>query len=96
METTKFTSLIQKITGRQLQIDTKDEILSFEKEYFVYITLPILGSTIGFKWKTPKSTEKFLRSFITAFTTKFTEPNPKCYDKTYGGKEYKWELKTET
>ena len=95
METNKFISLIQNITGRNLQIDTQDEILQFEKEYYVFIVLPITDRKICFKWVTPKTTDKFLRSFITSFTTKFIEPNPKAYDYNYGGIDYKWIDKTE-
>jgi len=88
MQTNKFTSLIQSITARNLKIDTTDEILQFEKEYFIYIILPITERKIYFKWVTPKTTDKFLRSFITAFTTKFFEPNPLSYSGRYGSK---WE-----
>mgnify|MGYP003609017569 CR=1 FL=1 len=88
METNKFISLIQNITGRNLQIDTQDEILQFEKEYYVFIVLPITDRKIYFKWVTPKTTDKFLRSFITSFTTKFFQPNPSNYNGRYGSK---WE-----
>jgi len=59
--------------------------------------LPITNRKIYFKWVTPKTDEKMLKSFITAFTTRYKEPNPRAYDwsaRTYGEKA-KWENKTE-
>lgn len=87
METLKFQSLIQKITGRDFIIDTADTEIKHEKEYKVYRVLPITGRTVVFYWKTAKSDERLLRSFITAFCNKYREPNPAAYDysaRTYG------------
>jgi len=97
MNTQNFQNLIQLVTGRDFLIDTTDESLATEKEYFVYRILPITNRKIYFKWVTPKTDEKMLKSFITAFTTRYKEPNPRAYDwsaRTYGEKA-KWENKTE-
>ena len=96
MKTTNFLSLINHITGRDFLIDTKDDELQFETEYYIYKILPLTERKVYFKWKTPKAEDKFLRSFITAYTTKYKEPNPSAYDwsaKTYGDKA-KWENKS--
>jgi hypothetical protein len=79
MKTNQFTKLIQIATGRDFQIATQDTDLINEKEYFIGRKLPVTGRVITFKWKTPKSEEKYLRSFVTAFTTKYREPNPGAY-----------------
>jgi hypothetical protein len=51
--------------------------------------LPLTKITVSFDWKTPKSEEKFLRSFITAFTSKYREPNPASYRADpYGAKDW--------
>jgi len=86
MNTNNFIKLIQNITNRNLQIDTLDTELQFEKDYFIYTVLPLTDRKIYFKWTTPKATDKFLRSFITAFTTKYKEPNPLVYNGRYGSK----------
>ena len=74
-----FTKLIQLATDRNIQILTQDTEVMLEKEYWVFRKLPITGKTVSFKWVTPKTEEKLLRSFITAFTTKYKEPNPEAY-----------------
>lgn len=79
MKTEQFTNLIQLATGRTFQIATEDQEFVNEKDYFVFRKLPITGKIISFKWTTPKTDEKYLRSFITAFTTKYREPNPAAY-----------------
>lgn len=90
MKKDNFEQLIRVITGRDFIIQTNESILLEQSEYYIYKTLPILGSKIGFIFKTPKKIESFLRSFITQFTSKFKEPNPAAYDYKYGGKEYRW------
>lgn len=90
-----FQALIQKITGRDFVIDTTDAEIVNGKEYCIYRILPATKHNVRFYWKAAKTDEKLLRSFITAFTAKYREPNPDCYNYTYGGKEYKWELKTD-
>lgn len=95
MKVDNFQNLIQLVTGRDFTINTKDVDIQFEKEYTIFRKLPITDRTILFTWKTPKAEDKMLRSFITAFTSKYREPDPKTYDYNYGGKEYKWEEKTE-
>jgi hypothetical protein len=94
MKTENFNQLIQLVTGRDLQVITHDQELIFDHEYMVGRKLPLTGRTICFKWKTPKSDEKILRSFVTAFTSKYKEPNPKSYDYVYAGKQYTWAEKT--
>lgn len=88
MKTENFTQLISAITGRAFSISARTdwrntapagETLEHEKTYFVGMTLPITGITVGFDWKTPKADEKMLRSFISAFTSKYREPNPATY-----------------
>lgn len=95
METFKFQKLIESITGRDFKINTKDAELQPEKEYKIFRVLPIHKMTISFNWKTPKTNEKFLKSFITAFCNKYKEPNPEAYNRTYNGTVYKWEDKTD-
>jgi hypothetical protein len=95
MQTANFQNLIQLITGRPFIIETSDLDLRFETEYFIYRVLPVTKRKIYFKWKSPKSEDKFLRSFITAFTTKYREPNPASYNYEYGGKYYTWDEKTD-
>jgi len=95
METLNFEKLIQEITGRDFIIDTQDQNLIQEKEYYVYRILPITKRKIGFNWKVAKTEEKVLRSFITSFATKYREPDPSTYNYNYGGKEYTWEGNTE-
>ena len=95
MKKDNFEQLIRVITGRNLIIKTSDDILKENSEYFIYKELPITKSYTGFIFKTPKKIESFLRTFITQFTSKFREPNPKAYNYTYGGKEYKWSNLTE-
>jgi len=79
MRKDKFQSLIQLVTQRDFTINTHDEELKHEKEYCIYRTLPITKIEVSFKWKTPKTDDKMLRSFITAFTTKYREPAPRSY-----------------
>lgn len=95
MTTSNFQNLIQLITGRDFIIKTDDMELQFEMEYYIYRILPFTGRSVSFVWKSPKADEKMLRSFITAFTSKYREPNPTAYNHFYGGKEYRWEWKTE-
>lgn len=95
METKNFEKLVQSITGRELIIDTQDSEIIGGKEYRIYKVLPITQGTVSFKWKAALTDEKMLRSFITAFTTKYKEPDPKCYNKVYGGVTYTWDAKTE-
>ena len=90
METLKFQNLIQQVTGRPFIIKTDDKEIINGKDYIIYYKTPILDITAGFKWKAATTDEKLLRSLITAFCSKYREPNPKSYDYTYGGKEYKW------
>jgi len=102
MKTEHFQSLIQAITGRPFEIHIRtswrdsrkaDSELMPETRYFVCYTLPLTGICVGFDWDSPKSDEKFLRSFITAFSKKYLEPSPAAYDDTsLGGK--KWEDRT--
>lgn len=97
METGKFNTLIQKITGRELVIDTTDPEITHGKEYNIYKVLPITRRSVSFTWKTASIDERLLRSFITAFCSKYREPNPAAYDysaKTYG-ERYLWANKTE-
>lgn len=95
MTTTNFQNLIRLITGREFVINTVDVELQFEKEYPIYRVLPLTRRSASFTWKTPKAEDKMLRSFITAFTSKYREPNPATYDYNYGGKEYRWDWKTD-
>jgi len=95
MKTENFQKLIQAITGRDFIINTNDEELILEKEYWVYRTLPITNKDVGFYFITPKVEEKLLKVFITSFINKYFEPNPQAYNKTYGGIKYTWEEKTE-
>lgn len=95
MKTSNFINLINEITNRNFLINTQSENLETETLYFVYKILPITGRKIGFDWITPKTKDKFLRSFITAFTSKFKEPNPEAYNEIYGGIKYSWNAKTE-
>lgn len=95
MTTSNFQNLIQLITGRDFIIKTNNTELQFETEYCIYRTLPATGRSVSFIWKTPKAEDKMLRSFITAFTSKYREPNPEAYNHFYGGKEYRWDWKTE-
>lgn len=93
MEKQRFTKLIQEITGRDLIINTSDDELLCESEYYVYKHLPILDRYVGFLWKTPKTYDRFLRSFITAFSSKYKEPSPSAHTgKGYGpyNKEFDW------
>lgn len=95
MNTQNFTKLINEITGREFFIDTNSENLETETEYFIYKILPIRQRKVGFYWSTPKTNDKFLRSFITAFTSKYKEPNPEAFNETYGGVKYSWNEKSE-
>jgi len=95
MLTANFQNLIQLITGRDFLIKTNDTDLQFETEYTIYRILPVTKRTASFVWKTSKAEDKMLRSFITAFTSKYREPNPEAYNHFYGGKEYRWEWKTD-
>ena len=79
MKTEQFQNLIQLVTKRDFKIDTRDEELKTEAEYYVYKVLPITQQKIYFKWKTPKTDDKMLRSFITAFAGKYREPDPSAY-----------------
>jgi hypothetical protein len=94
MKTTNFINLINEITGREFFINTTDENLQTETEYYIYKILPITGRKIGFYWVTPKTMDKFLRSFITAFTSKYKEPNPAAYNQKWYNST--WNDKTET
>lgn len=95
METKNFEKLIQGITGRDFQVNTKDVLLQPDTEYIIFRILPITKNNIVFKFKTPKNPEKILRTFVTTFTTKYREPDPSTYDYTYGDKKYTWEELTE-
>lgn len=95
MRTENFVKLINLLTNRDFDIHPKPEEIETGKEYVIFRILPISQRTISFKWKTPTNEENIIRSFITAFTSKYKEPNPKAYDKTYGGKEYRWDDKTD-
>lgn len=95
MQTLNFQSLIRLVTGRDFTIATLDVDMEPEREYLIFRILPITGRRISFTWKTPKTEDKFLRSFITTFTTKYREPNPSSYDYTYGGQVYTWAEKSE-
>jgi hypothetical protein len=95
MKTANFEKLIQAITGRDFKINTSDTEILGGKEYYISRFLPLTERNIGFKWKAAVNDEKMLRSFITAFTTKYREPNPKAYDREYGGVEYTWAEKTD-
>jgi hypothetical protein len=92
MKTKNFEKLIQAITTRDFIINTQDEELQFNKEYYIYKTLPITERKVIFKWTTPQTEEKLLKSFITAFTTKYFEPRPESYSGKYGTL---WSDKTE-
>lgn len=95
MKTLNFQKLIQAITKREFIIDTNDNNLEVQKEYYIYKVLPLSNRKIGFKWVAPKNEENFLRSFINTFTSKYFEPNPEAYNITYGGLKYLWDNKTE-
>ncbi len=95
MNTENFVKLINLLTNRDFMISTKDTEIETEKEYYIYRVLPISQRKIGFSWKTPVNEENLIRSFITAFTSKYREPNPRAYDKNYGGKEYRWDTMTD-
>lgn len=95
MNKNNFQALIQKITGRNLEIDATDAEIVNGKEYHVFVKLPLTGRGVSFKWKAALNDEKILRSFITAFCSKYREPNPDSYNYMYGGKEYRWEWKTD-
>jgi len=95
MKTRNFEKLIQSITGRDFTIDTTENEIVPDTEYRIFRILPIGKNKIWFNWKSPKTEEKFLKTFITAFCNKYKEPNPKCYDKIYGGVQYLWDDKTE-
>lgn len=95
MDKNNFQLLIQKVTGRYLIINTDDNEIINGKEYYIYVTLLITERKISFKWKAALNDEKLLRSFITAFCTKHREPNPASYNYTYGGKEYRWDWRTD-
>lgn len=101
MNTATFTNLIGAVTGRNFSICARlnwretapaGETLEPDTVYFVGMTLPITGRTVGFDWKTPKHDEKMLRSFITAFTSKHREPDPDTYACYEGGN--RWEAMT--
>jgi len=94
MKTTNFINLANAITGRDFQIKAGEDIL-FDTEYKVFRVLPLTGIVVSFKWKTAKTEDKMLKSFITAFCNKYREPNPRAYNKVYGGTEYKWSDKTD-
>jgi len=99
MKTSNFINLINEITGRKFIINTNDENLQPETEYYIYKVLPVSGRKIGFQWVAPKSYDKFLRSFITAFTSKYKEPNPANYDGNYFGTytpKHDWQNMPET
>ena len=49
------------------------------------------GYTISFAFVCPKNEDSIIKSFINTFKNKYLEPNPKAYDKEYGGKTYTWE-----
>lgn len=92
MKTSNFINLINEITGREFIINTNDENLQPETEYYIYKILPISKRKIGFYWVTPKTNDKFLRSFITAFSSKYREPSPAAYCGRYTS--VKWENMT--
>lgn len=79
MYTANFQNLIRLVTARGFIIKTNEAELQPETEYFIYRVLPVSGRSVSFYWKTPKTEDKFLRSFITAFTSKYREPNPAAY-----------------
>lgn len=79
MKTQQFQSLIQIATGRDFQINTTDEELINEKDYTIFRELPATKRIVSFKWTSPKSEDKYLRSFITAFCSKYREPDPASY-----------------
>jgi len=94
MKTENFLKLIQTITGRDFLINTENKTIDLDTVYFIYKILPISKMEVSFKFKTPKNEEKLISSFLTAFYNKYFEPNPKAYNKIYGGIEYKWAEKT--
>lgn len=96
MKKHNFEKLIQAITKRPLLIDTQDEFLTPQTEYYIYKVLPLTERKVFFVWKTPKKIDNFFKSFITAFVNKYKEPNPRAYDcnaRTYGERA-KWENKS--
>jgi hypothetical protein len=95
MNTENFTQLIRLVTGRDFTIQTNDLTLQPSTKYRVYRITPIKQIKVGFDWVTPKTDEKYLRSFITSFCNKYREPNPEAYNHVYGGKQYYWNDKTE-
>lgn len=95
MRTENFVKLICAITKRELFVDSNDEHILCNKEYFIYKKLPLLDSKISFKFKTPTKEENILKAFISCFATKYLEPNPAKYNYSYGGKSYTWDEKTE-
>lgn len=94
MKTHNFIKLIQSITNRDFQIDSKDEDIIPEKEYFIYKILPLSKRRVGFMYKTPKNEENLIRSFMNQFCKKYREPDPSNYDGTYYGST-SWENMTE-
>ena len=99
MKTSNFINLINEITNRNFLINTQSENLETETEYFIYRVLPTSGRKIGFRWVTPKTNDKFLKSFITAFTSKYKEPNPANYTGNYFGTytaKHDWQNMPET
>ena len=70
MKTLNFEKLIQAITKRDFVINTQDEDLQFDKEYYIYKILPLTDRKISFKWKTPQTEEKLLKSFMSKTSKK--------------------------
>ena len=81
----QFEKLIQKVTGRALEIRlTPDKTMGDDVE------IP-LGTKVGiyrygtksrcydFTWTTPKKEDSLLRGFITSFCSKYREPDPARY-----------------
>lgn len=97
MKSNNFIKLINSLTKKDFLIDSNDDEIQLNKEYSIYRILPLTQRKVHFKWVTPKSDDKILRSFITAYCSKYKEPDPRAYDysaRTYGERAL-WVNKTE-
>ena len=94
MKTENFTKIIQALTGRDFNINTDDTELIPSKKYTIYRVLPITKIPVSFNFICPKKEDTIIKSFINNFTKKYREPDPKKYNKEYGGTIYRWNDKT--
>jgi hypothetical protein len=84
MKTENFIKLINSITGREFQIETKDTEMQLEKTYEIFRITPIRKITVSFDFKVPKNEESIIKSFVNTFCNKYKEPDPLAYDGRYG------------